>query len=141
MTIVEIKALIAKCLEGQGSAIDAGGALPKVLNGIIDTFGRTLEITPAGNNIYDVSKARLAEYLGISETDVDALRNGEIKTVIVNIVQGTYKTKIVLPLTVTKFENTGVTFSYFGFLSSDDGQLVYVSGGSGNDYAFSYKEV
>lgn len=38
MTKDEIKALIAHGIEGQGSAIDLGGVLPKILNGLLDAI-------------------------------------------------------------------------------------------------------
>ena len=36
MTTQEIKDLIASKIAGQGSAVDAGSALPEILNGIVD---------------------------------------------------------------------------------------------------------
>lgn len=36
MTIDEIRALIGAKIAGQGSAVDAGGALPAILDGILD---------------------------------------------------------------------------------------------------------
>lgn len=39
MSKQEIQALIAKGIAGQGSAIDVGGVLPAILNGILDLAG------------------------------------------------------------------------------------------------------
>lgn len=39
MTKEEIKDLIASKIAGQGSAVDAGSALPQILNAIIDSIG------------------------------------------------------------------------------------------------------
>lgn len=40
MTVQEIKDLIASKMAGQGSAVDAGSALPEILNGIVDAIGQ-----------------------------------------------------------------------------------------------------
>lgn len=39
MTPTELKDLIAATIAGQGTNVDAGGSLPKILNGIIDLLG------------------------------------------------------------------------------------------------------
>lgn len=39
MTTQEIKDLIAQKIAGQGSAVDAGSALPQILNAIVDAIG------------------------------------------------------------------------------------------------------
>lgn len=45
MTIQELKDLVLQKIAGQGSQIDIGGALPPVLNGILDTLAATQSIT------------------------------------------------------------------------------------------------
>lgn len=45
MTIQELKDLVLQKIAGQGSQIDIGGALPPVLNGILDTLAATQNIT------------------------------------------------------------------------------------------------
>ncbi len=88
MTTQEIKDLIMSKIAGQGSAVDAGSALPQILNAIVDAIGeggggsgkRILETGPNANwdsfgKNYNtaLSRAQLAEILDISETDVDRL--------------------------------------------------------------------
>lgn len=82
MTIEEVKALIAKGLEGQGSAIDAGGVLPKVLNGIIDiVVGEKKKVeVPNLSSFTTVSKAQAAAALEISESDLDSLFEADVIT-------------------------------------------------------------
>ncbi len=48
MTATEIRSLIEQTIEGQGSAIDIGGGLPKILKGICDLIegGEPLKIVP-----------------------------------------------------------------------------------------------
>lgn len=89
MTKEEIKALIASKIEGQGSAVDAGSALPQILNEIVDSIGEGggsggsgvgfLNIPNDLLNLashapfYTNSKAEFAEFLGVSEDEVDGL--------------------------------------------------------------------
>lgn len=46
MTTQEIKDLIASKIAGQGSAVDAGSALPEILNGIVDAIAAIPEPAP-----------------------------------------------------------------------------------------------
>lgn len=43
MTKQEIKNLVAQKIAGQGSAVDAGSALPEILNGIVDAMPDNLD--------------------------------------------------------------------------------------------------
>ena len=46
MTTQEIKDLIASKIAGQGSAVDAGSALPEILNGIVDALANVPSFPP-----------------------------------------------------------------------------------------------
>lgn len=63
MTKQEIQALISAAIAGQGSAIDAGGVLPRILNGILD-------LIPEGSGAPKVT-------INGQDYDLDAIVMGE----------------------------------------------------------------
>ena len=88
MTPQEIKDLIASKIAGQGSAVDAGSALPEILSEIVGKLdGGSGSGTGAGfllipNDMLDLAasapsyiatKTEYADFLGITEDEVDAL--------------------------------------------------------------------
>lgn len=80
MTPTEIRNLIAKKIEGQGSAIDIGNGLPAILNGLVELVENAApKIITSDKNWDEVTsgeyntKALFASALGIQESDVDNL--------------------------------------------------------------------
>ena len=89
MTTQEIKDLIASKIAGQGSAVDAGSALPEILNGIVDAIAAipepvsvptcplVLQLGESAVGEY-ASAQELAEELQVSEKDLTDLFDGRI---------------------------------------------------------------
>ena len=124
MTIQEIKELVSKKIAGQGSQVDIGGALAEVLTGICDAIiaseEKSLRISPSSGSLKEATKAQMAEFLNISEENVEALINGEIKTLIVSSASGE------LLLRQTEYANMSQKKVYFGYKPSNDGTLVTI---------------
>lgn len=97
MTKEQILALITGKIAGQGSQVDTGGALPAILEGIIELIPEPTPPTPptpseilaaitvtSSKNYSNVStvgalnKGAACEALGISSADLDALMAGNI---------------------------------------------------------------
>ena len=85
MTKDALVALIDAKITGQGSAIDAGSALPDILKGIIDLIKTpyqamqdlTLESAKGSfESATDLTKTEAAAALGVSEADLDKLFAG-----------------------------------------------------------------
>lgn len=93
MTKEEIAALVAAKIEGQGTAVDAGSALPAILYGILglivpptpeETFAQlsvATDLEPAAiiaASNTGLTKAQACQVLGISVGDLDAIMAGRI---------------------------------------------------------------
>lgn len=84
MTIEELKKVLAKKVNGQGSAVDVGGGVAVILGELIERITPAniigeLKITISDEvaSASDLTKAACAEALGITEDELDALFNGE----------------------------------------------------------------
>ena len=79
MTKQQILAEIAAKIDGQGSAIDAGSALPGILRGILDLIPEGIKIKRINLASWDfqaisnVSKSEFATALGCLEAEVDEI--------------------------------------------------------------------
>lgn len=88
MSIETLKAKIASAIAGQGNQVDAGGVLADILNEIADNLGgggsggsgvgflnipNDLLNLASHAPFYTNSKAEFAEFLGVSEDEVDGL--------------------------------------------------------------------
>lgn len=87
MTKEEIKALIDAKIAGQGSAVDAGSALPAILNGILDLATQSPEIPHAielsgAPQASMTTVAELAE-IGLTRSEIEAAARGERTGVVV----------------------------------------------------------
>lgn len=80
----EIIDAIEKGIAGQGTMVDLGGILPKVLKAIVDALpeGGSSPIAPEPiisiNDVgtrEDMTKSQAAEYLGVTEDELDQIRN------------------------------------------------------------------
>lgn len=88
MTAQEIKDLIASKIAGQGSAVDAGSALPEILNGIVDAIAAIPEVQSVylkTNRSFDnlvsrgqMAVASMASYMGVTEKLLRDLLDGKI---------------------------------------------------------------
>lgn len=88
MTTQEIKDLIASKIAGQGSAVDAGSALPEILNGIVDAIAAIPEV----QSVYlkttrtfdqlvaqgEMSVTSMASYMGVTEESLRQFLEGKI---------------------------------------------------------------
>lgn len=88
MTKEEILAKVQATIAGQGNEVDLGGALPVILNAIVELIpegpGKILRInTPSEFEIKEVNRATLADRLGITESDVDLMFSQNCNAVIV----------------------------------------------------------
>lgn len=119
MTIEELKKVLAKKVNGQGSAVDVGGGVAVILGELIERITPAniigeLKITISDDvaSASDLTKAACAEALGITEDELDALFNGEYLQAEINgfnytiQVGGTSVSVGVDEITVT--ENEGV---------------------------------
>ena len=119
MTIEELKKVLAKKVNGQGSAVDVGGGVAVILGELIERITPAniigeLKITISDEvaSASDLTKAACAEALGITEDELDALFNGEYLQAEINgfnytiQVGGTSVSVGVDEITVT--ENEGV---------------------------------
>ena len=84
MTIEELKRILAKKVNGQGSAVDVGGGVAVILAELIEKVtpsnvieGMTLSISAEVASASGLTKEACAEALGITEDELDALFNGE----------------------------------------------------------------
>ena len=86
MTTDEIRALIAKKISGQGSAIDVGNGLEPILNALCDALDAAQAAAPkvlncgvafsSGLSGEDLTLTEVAELLNISEQEATQLVNG-----------------------------------------------------------------
>lgn len=145
MTKQQIIAEIAAKIDGQGSAIDAGSALPGILRGILDlipaeqvnsdwnategpaeilnkpTISGEIEYIESiwnEQSIINVTKATLASALHITESDVDKIFDAPVGTLVFGLVQDGMR------LLKTVGQSTYVIFGVGGF---DEGVLVQIS--------------
>lgn len=145
MTKQQILAEIAAKIDGQGSAIDAGSALPGILRGILDlipgeqvnsdwnategvaeilnkpTISGEIEYIESIWNeqqIIDVTKAAFADALHITESDVDKIFDAPVGTLVFGLVEDGVK------LLKTAGQSTYVCFGVGGF---DEGVLVSIN--------------
>lgn len=83
MTKQEIKDLIAAKIAGQGSAVDVGGALPVILNEILDAIPETPTVLPAYlemkvvDMFQNLTASQAAETFGINMDQFEALIRGK----------------------------------------------------------------
>ena len=88
MTTQEIKDLIASKIAGQGSAVDAGSALPEILNGIVDAIAAIPEVQTVylqTKRSFDqlvaqgkMSVTSMASYMGVTSDKLRDLLDGKI---------------------------------------------------------------
>lgn len=88
MTTQEIKDLIASKIAGQGSAVDAGSALPKILNEIVDAIAAIPEVQTVylktvrgfGQLVEqgEISVTSMASYMGVTEESLRQFLAGQI---------------------------------------------------------------
>lgn len=88
MTVQEIKDLIASKIAGQGSAVDAGSALPEILNGIVDAIAAIPEVQPVYLKTTrsftqlveqgEISVTSMASYMGVTEKTLRQFLAGQI---------------------------------------------------------------
>lgn len=83
MTKNEIRSLIEQKIAGQGTNVDAGGALPAILEALVDAVdaveeSKPVEIEiPLGEEFMAATKAVAAERLEITESQLDDLIEGK----------------------------------------------------------------
>lgn len=83
MTKQEIKEAIAKGIAGQGTNVDGGGYLPKILEAIVDAIPEGGAVAPEptittivmGTSFENVDESQAAETLGITVDELKALPN------------------------------------------------------------------
>lgn len=86
MTKDEIIALIDAKIAGQGTNIDAGSALPEILNGILDlASGDVVRITGT-LPVTAIGVEAAANALGITAAEFQRILAGEVPTIIYNDV-------------------------------------------------------
>ena len=132
MTAQEIKDLIASKIAGQGSAVDAGSALPEILNGIVDAIAAIPEPVSVPNsplNLSQLGESTLGEYasaeeladaLQISEKDLTDLFEGRIPFVILHS-GGFYNVSVrknVAGMDVDEYTNV-----YFWYIDTGAGNI------------------
>lgn len=137
MTKEQILAEIAAKIDGQGSAIDAGSALPGILRGILDiipaeqvnsdwnaTEGPAeilnkpsgieyMEIEWNRETITRVSKETFSGLLGIDEAGVDKIFNAPVGTLALNKVSSSVYLSLSLLKTASYWKNSK-NFMIFG---------------------------
>lgn len=133
MTTQEIKDLIASKIAGQGSAVDAGSALPEILNGIVALIPEIPEV----QTVYlkttrtfsqlgaqgEISVASMASYMGVTEKSLRQFLAGQIPRFITS--SSAWNVMLQNERVLDKL--------YIGFLGLDD-----LSGGNPVVQAMSY---
>lgn len=91
MNAQEIRSLIEQKIAGQGTNVDAGGALPTILEGILGIVeeSKPVEIL-LGESFEAETKAAAAEKLQISESQLDDLIEGKCPIVRNKLTSTTY---------------------------------------------------
>lgn len=88
MTKQEIKDLIAAKIAGQGSAVDVGGALPVILNEILDAIPEVSTVRPAYlemevvQSFENKTASQAAGIFGINSDQFEALIRGKYPVVV-----------------------------------------------------------
>lgn len=92
MTKEEIKALVSAKVAGQGNQVDISGALGTILDAIVDAIpeggGDSLVIHANVNDISNASKSQFAQFLGVSEKDVDNIFAAKVPSIYDSILYG-----------------------------------------------------
>lgn len=85
-TTEEIKALISEKIAGQGTQVDLGGALPEILNEILNTAmqGGSAMLTIPEFPYISGTRAEVAAALQINEQQLQGLVDGKYSSVYVN---------------------------------------------------------
>lgn len=140
MTKEEIKALIDAKIAGQGSAVDAGSALPAILDGILELATtppakKVIEIT---EEFQDLSIEEALTKIKINGAQVSSFSELEPYLEVGTIIVFTY-TKMEI---VVRAEGGGTIYLMGGLFSNTDGyycQLTITQ--NGNHCAFYFQEV
>lgn len=121
MTKQEIKDLIAAKIAGQGSAVDVGGALPVILNAMLDLMGAAKTFDAPKLHLQgssQKSRAEMAEFLIIDADLMDAIIDGNVPTVWDEVTDCGYSV-------ITKQYDTGTRDALFIFGDVYDGVRLY----------------
>lgn len=134
MTKEEIQALINAKIAGQGSAIDAGGALPTILSEILELASSSPEnplktITVAelpNSSLQDYTKEQMCSYLDISEAELDALMAGEY-TFVNEVENGHTCTRVTMVENGVSYMKNDVLLTFVYLRKSDNYGIVIIS--------------
>lgn len=114
MTIQEIKDLIMSKIAGQGSAVDAGSALPEILNGIVGALENVPSLPP--EFIVDLGKITAAR------TQISQQLAGLVERALYVKVNGLLYPRVAFYEDIRDPE--GYVNSVFGVLSFDDAGVL-----------------
>lgn len=130
MTKQEIKDLIAAKIAGQGSAVDVGGALPVILNAILDNIDTAFDVTDlefgelTDQQVAELSKHSTLKYFGDDYILLDSQTGWEVceKS---GYFQGTYQYRVYGFDVVWQYNNDRRTYEM------KSGQFIIIAANQG----------